>query len=158
MKKLDRREFLKLTGIFAGTISLGILPSCSSKKDYTEQISMNELKQYHLITTEDKHNPVMLVKYNKLQGYLVVIMLNTKNDAIIEVEIARELNNNREKAIEDFYQCYSVTSDNLAIAEFDKHFGLKDYYTIDEINYVLEVYQIEAENTKTIIKNIKKSL
>lgn len=151
MKTIDRKQFLKLAGLFTGVVSLGVLPSCEKEKKI-ESISLDEISKYRLITTEDKYNPVMLVKYNKLQGYLVVSMLNTRNDVILEVEIARELNNNKEQAIEDFRQNYNVTSDNLCLPTFQKYFGLKDEYTINEINYILEQTEKEKNDEKKLVK------
>ena len=152
MKQISRREFLELTGLFAGTLSLGILPSCTIKNEDAEKISLQELSKYHLITLEDNYNPVLLVKYNKQPNCLVISMLNTRQGILIEVEVARETAESKEEAIDNFHQNYHVISDDLALPYFDEHFGLKEDYTINEVNYVIEVNKISKDEKEYVKK------
>ncbi len=147
MKKISRRYFLKLTGLFAGTLSLGVLPSC--KNEDKEIISLGELSDYHLIKIDDDYRPVLLVKYTKQAGYLIISMLNTKNGGLIEVEIIRELSDNKEEAINNFHEQFHVTSDVLALPLFEKYYGIKETYTLDEINNLLDDQEKEIKNQKT---------
>ena len=152
---LDRREFLKV-GAAASFVTLSTLAGCGDVKekfhDQYTLISFIGLQKYDMLFCNDE---VMMVRYEPIErAYLTVTKLEVLGDHIEEVEIYKEMINDYENVKGDFYSRFDVTKETSAYDEFKYYCGDKDYYTVEEINYVFDCLQKENCNNKqkTLVK------
>jgi len=151
-KTVERRNFIKIIG------GLSILAICNTnllsckkanEKEKHTKISFFALEDYNIVTTEEYS---MLVKYKPKERSFTVVKLSTDNESLNEEEIFRTEIKEYDVNKVIFYNEFGVIKEDMALPYFKKYLGLKDYYTIDEIKYILETDQIENTNQKRLVK------
>ena len=133
MYKVSRRDFLSLVG----TASLFALIGCSNdtEKERHTMISYMALQKYELLTCE---KGVMLVRYFPQARAFNVINLDNIDDSLEEILIFHSDIKEYDINMEEFFEEYSVVNNEPAIQVFSDLYGLKDYYTIDEVTEVID--------------------
>ena len=133
MLKVNRREFLGIIG----TTCLVALMGCNktnTEKESHSMISMLALQRYELLTCE---NNKMLVKYVPDGRTFTVVKLENINDSLEEIEIYKRNIAEPNDVMDKFFSENSVIDNMRADQAFIDYYGLKDYYTIDEVTEIL---------------------
>ena len=163
MENISRREFLERAGL-VGILGAGMLitSGCHIKEkdnlDDNSKISIDDLDKYHLLLTDDQE--ALLVRYDysndgsKYSRYFHCYHLTTDSNEVCDVLMYYKYNiaeDTEESLIDSFYDQCDIIKDVPAILYFVDIYGIKDYYTCDEIDYVLEnAQEYIFENAETV--------
>ena len=146
MLKISRREFLGIVGTTALFTMFGCNNDTEKKKH--EMISRLALQSYDVV---DSDEGVMIIRYEYGARVFTVDKLVNINGSLENVEIFYRSVISPEENFADFIDRYNITSMEPAENVFVSLYGLKDYYTIDEVDGVTNEKSYQKIKQKTSI-------
>lgn len=144
--KIERREFIKYACIMGvSTLAGGSLYGCSEKPSKLV-VTKDELSEYDIVTYYCGNNSFELAlirqefsKHKADKGEYIAEILKTDNGSIVTKILTHIVGDiTEESAKEKFYNDYNIVKTDSALRVFRSYLGENDYYTIEDIDIVLE--------------------
>ena len=146
---ISRKTFLKAVGLTLFATTSVITTGCQEK--LRRNLSFSELDNYEIITCAVGRGKIaMYTIYSGSGGYLALDLSGNSIEEYLIYDINFDEEANKELSIhENFVKSLNITSFEPALVSLEKNIGLKEVYTIKELQDNLNKFTNKLNNQKT---------